>query len=63
MRIKMRLKELRQQRGMVRAELAKEIGTTVRSISRWENGETDMLLGTAIQLAKFFEVSLDEFVG
>lgn len=27
-----------------------------------ENGETDMLLGTAIQLAKFFEVSLDKFV-
>ena len=50
----MRLKEFRQQRGMVRADLAKEIGTTVRSISRWENGET---------LAKFFEVSLDEFVG
>ncbi|MCW0996788.1 helix-turn-helix domain-containing protein [Streptococcus anginosus] len=59
----MRLKELRQKRGMVRADLAKEIGTTVRSISRWENGETDILLGTAIQLAKFFEVSLDEFVG
>ena len=56
MRIKMRLKEFRQQRGMVRADLAKEIGTTVRSISRWENGETDILLG--IQLAKFFEVSL-----
>lgn len=32
----MRLKELRQQRGMVRTELAKEIETTVRSISRWE---------------------------
>lgn len=61
MKIKMRLKEFRQQRGMVRADLAKEIGTTVRSISRWENGETDILLG--IQLAKFFEVSLDEFVG
>lgn len=30
----MRLKELRQKRGMVRAELEKEIGTTVRSISR-----------------------------
>ena len=57
----MRLKEFRQQRGMVRADLAKEIGTTVRSISPWENGETDILLG--IQLAKFFEVSLDEFVG
>lgn len=59
----MRLKELRQKRGMVRADLAKEIGTTVRSISCGENGETDILLGTAIQLAKFFEVSLDEFVG
>lgn len=59
----MRLRELRQQRGMVRTELAKEIGATVRSISRWENGETDMLLETAIQLAKYFEVSLDEFIG
>ena len=46
----MRLKELRQQRGMVCANLAKEIG------------KNDMLLGTAVHLAKFFEVSLDEFV-
>lgn len=47
---------------MVCANLAKEIGTTVRSISRWENGENDMLLGTAVPLTKFFEVSLDEIV-
>lgn len=58
----MRFKELRQQRGMVCANLAKEIGTTIRSISRWENGENDMLLGTAVPLTKFFEVSLDEIV-
>ena len=34
----MRLKELRQQRGMVRAELAKEIGTTVpqyQPLGKW----------------------------
>lgn len=55
----MKLRELRQQLKMVLAELAEEIVTTVRSISSWENGDTDMLLGTAIQLTMFFEVSLD----
>lgn len=59
MRKNMKLRELRQQLKMVLAELAEEIVTTVRSISSWENGDTDMLLGTAIQLTMFFEVSLD----
>ena len=57
----MKLRELRENRGMFREELAKAIGTTARTIGRWENGESDMPLQTAIKLAKFFQVSLDEF--
>ncbi|WP_372703229.1 hypothetical protein [Streptococcus agalactiae] len=33
-----------------------------RTIARWENSETDMFLKTAIVLAGYFDVTLDEFV-
>lgn len=56
----MKLREHREQSGMFREELAKAIGTTARTIGRWENGESDMPLQTAIKLAKFFQVSLNE---
>ena len=58
----MKLKELRTNRGLTREQLSKEIGVTVRTLGRWENGETDMFLKAAITLAEFFEISLDEFV-
>ena len=58
----MRLKELRIANGLTREQLSKEIGMTVRSLGRWENGETDIMLKTAVKLAKYFDVSLDEFV-
>lgn len=58
----MKLKELRQSKGMTRTELSKIMNIPVRTIARWENGETDMYLKSAIQLSKFFKVSLDEFV-
>lgn len=58
----MKLKELRQAKGMTRAQLSKAIDIPERTIARWENSETDMYLRTAIKLSEFFEVSLDEFV-
>lgn len=58
----MRLKELRIANGLTREQLSKESGMTVRSLGRWENGETDIMLKTAVKLAKYFDVSLDEFV-
>lgn len=58
----MRLKELRIANGLTREQLSKEIGMTVRSLGRWEKGETDIMLKTAVKLAKYFDVSLDEFV-
>ncbi|EPW95329.1 helix-turn-helix transcriptional regulator [Streptococcus agalactiae] len=58
----MRLKELREEKGLTHKQLSDDIGIPVRTISRWENGQTDMLLKNAIKLAEYFEITLDEFV-
>ena len=58
----MRLKELREVKGLTHKQLSEEIGVPIRTISRWENGQSDMLLQKAIMLANFFDVTLDEFV-
>ncbi|SDQ58375.1 helix-turn-helix transcriptional regulator [Streptococcus equinus] len=58
----MKLKELREANGVTQEELAKVIGVNVRSVNRWEKGQSDIYLQKAIKIARFFEVSLDEFV-
>lgn len=58
----MRLKDLRIEKGITHKQLSDDIGVPVRTISRWEKGETDMLLRNAIKLAEYFGVTLDEFV-
>ena len=58
----MRLKELREVKGLTHKQLSEEIRVPIRTISRWENGQSDMLLQKAIMLANFFDVTLDEFV-
>lgn len=58
----MKLKELRKANGMTRVQLSKAIQIPERTIARWENNETDMLLKTAIMLSEYFKVTLDEFV-
>ncbi|EQC68774.1 hypothetical protein HSISB1_2016 [Streptococcus sp. HSISB1] len=57
----MKLKELREAKGVTQEELAKVIGVNVRSVNRWEKGQSDIYLQKAIKIARFFEVSLDEF--
>ncbi len=62
MRKRMKLKELRQAKGMTRVQLSKAIDVPVRTIARWENVESDMFLKTAIMLSTYFNVTLDEFI-
>lgn len=61
MRKRMKLKELRQAKGMTRVQLSKAIDVPVRTIARWENVESDMFLKTAIMLSTYFNVTLDEY--
>ena len=53
---------MRIEKGITHKQLSDDIGVPVRTISRWEKGETDMLLRNAIKLAEYFGVTLDEFV-
>ncbi len=59
----MRLKELREEAGLSQIALAKATNTSQRNISRWENGENEPTMSFLIELAKFFNVSIDYLTG
>ena len=58
-----RLKELREERGIGQVELAREVGVSKGIISLWENGLREPKMTALIVLAKFFGVSIDYLVG
>lgn len=61
MKIANNLREIRESRGLKKAEVAKKIGTTRSNITRWEIG-TLPRIESLIQLAKLYHVSLDYLV-
>ena len=58
-----RLKELRTEKNINQVELSAEIGVSKGIISLWETGLREPGMYSLIQLAKFFEVSIDYLVG
>jgi len=58
-----RLKELRQERELSIALLAKELKLGVASICRWENNQSDAKGDQLIAIAKFFEVTVGQLLG
>ena len=58
-----RLKELRQEKGIGQIELAKSIEVSKGIISLWENGQREPNMYSLIKLAKFFNVTIDYLVG
>ncbi len=59
----MRLKELREERGLTQKEVSEALKTSQANISRWEKEEMDPAAGFVIRLADFFEVSADYLLG
>ena len=55
----MRLKQLRQKRGISQLKLAMDLGLNQNSISRYESGEREADYQTLIRLADYFNVSVD----
>ena len=55
----MRLKELRKKRGVSQVKLAMDLNTNQNTISRYETGEREADYKTLIQLADYFDVSID----
>lgn len=58
-----RLKELRHERGLNQIELAKQLGVSNGIISLWENNLREPGMYSLVQIAIFFDVSLDFLVG
>ena len=55
----MRLKQLREARGVSQLKLAMDLGLNQNSISRYENGMREADYATLIKFADYFNVSLD----
>ncbi|MCL2862343.1 MAG: helix-turn-helix domain-containing protein [Firmicutes bacterium] len=60
---KLRIKELREAKGLSQAQLAKEIGLNHRTISQYERGITEPDLKTIEKLCLFFGETSDYLLG
>lgn len=63
MKFAQRLKELRTEKHLSTRELAKAIGVTNITISRWENNKSCATHDKVILLAQYFNVSADYLLG
>lgn len=58
-----RLRKLRLENNLSLSQLAGQISSTKQAISNWENGYRAPSLEATIEIANYFEVSLDYLVG
>ncbi len=61
--IKEQIAFLRKQKGLTQEELAKELGVTNQAVSKWESGQCCPDIQLLPDMAKLFEVSVDELLG
>lgn len=58
-----RIKDLREDNDLTRAQLAKKLDISERTLSRYENGEYEPTIGILIKLSLMFNVSIDYIAG
>lgn len=56
------LKALRKEKGLTQEQLAEKLNVSGRTISRWETGSNMPDIGTLVELAVFFDVSIPEII-
>lgn len=54
---------LRAQRQITQSYLAVALNITVKTVSHWETGYCEPSISQLVQLADFFEVTVDELIG
>ena len=57
-----RLKELRLEKGLSQQKLGELLGFCNQTISFWENGSREPDLDTLVEIAHFFDVSIEELL-
>lgn len=58
-----KLKEWREFNGLSITQLAKRVKISHQNISRWERNEVLPNIDFCVQLANFYDISLDELIG
>ncbi len=58
-----RLMLIRQKKNVGQAELAKYLGVSTVTVSRWESGLHEPNLNRLILIARYFEVKVDYLIG
>lgn len=58
----MRLKTLRKNKNITQQRLAIELGINQNTLSRYENGQRQADYNTLIQIADYFDVSVDYLI-
>lgn len=58
-----RIKELREEKGLTKALLSHQIHVSRSSMSEYEKGVTQPSMSVLLQMADFFDVSLDYLMG
>lgn len=58
-----RLKELRELKGMTQLKMAAELNLTKSTYNFWENGKVEIDFKNLIRLADYFNVSIDYLLG
>ena len=61
MKIGEKIKELRKEKGLSQAALAKEIGVSQKAVDYWESGINEPKSSYIMHLVYFFDLSYDEF--
>lgn len=63
MNIGLKLKELRLNKGYTQKQIAENLGISEQSYQRYESESHNPTIDKLIELARFFEVSIDYLVG
>lgn len=63
MEAKIRLRELRLEKGVSQIEIAKILNMSKMAISHWENGNSEPSIEQLKVLARYFDVTIDYLVG
>lgn len=58
-----KLRDIREDHDLTQADIAKVLGTTYQYYSTYEAGKRELPFSRAIQLAKYYHVSLDYLAG
>ena len=56
------LKELRGEKGITQEQFAETLGVSNRSVSRWENGRNMPDFDLLLQIARYYDVSVEEIL-